>query len=181
MRVTRSRNPQPLPTTPRLPASFLRPHLEAVGFVGWHSWNELRAAGFELVPRTAGAYLVYRPSPTPPRFAPVGTGAYFKGRDPNVAIPVLKGKWVPGTHTVYLGKGHKLRPRLKSYARFGTGERVAHWGGRYIWQLADAAELLVAWRELDDDVATARDDEVGLLGQFMALHGGQRPFANLIG
>jgi hypothetical protein len=57
---------------------------------------------------------------------------------------------------------------------------VGHWGGRYIWQLADAAELLVAWRELDD-AGTARNDERRLLERFAELHHGQRPFANLTG
>jgi hypothetical protein len=93
----------------------------------------------------------------------------------------LHAKWVPGAHTVYLGKGDKLQSRLKTYARFGAGEPVAHWGGRYIWQLADADELLVAWRALGDGVATAREDEIGLLGHFRALHDCQRPFANLTG
>lgn len=92
-----------------------------------------------------------------------------------MSYPILRFKESPsvtvgivyaGAHTVYLGKGDKLRTRLRTYARFGAGDpKAAHWGGRYIWQLADAAELLVAWRELGDRVETARLDEIALLAR----------------
>ena len=130
------------------------------------------------MPRPAGTYIVYRPSTAAPRFVKIGTGGHFKGRDPNEATAVLAAAWVPDTRTVYIGKGNKLRQRLRAYARFGAGEPVGHWGGRYIWQLADADQLLVAWRVLED-AGTARDDERRLLDRFAELHG-RRPFANLM-
>jgi hypothetical protein len=163
------------------PRSFLRADLHGAGFRSWRTWQELRESAFEGVPRAAGTYLVYRPSAATPEFVAVGTGGHFKGRDPNVPVATLGVKWVPGAHSVYLGKGDKLQTRLKTYGRFGAGEPVAHWGGRYIWQLADADELLVAWREVGEDFETARLDEIALLARFAELYDGRRPFANLTG
>jgi hypothetical protein len=57
---------------------------------------------------------------------------------------------------------------------------VGHWGGRYIWQLADSRELLVAWHAISW-TEVARDYEKRLLGAFVEMHGGARPFANLVG
>ena len=115
-----------------LPTSFLRPDLEGVGFVGWLTWDELRADAFEPIPRPAATYLVYRPAADPPRFVGVGTGGHFKGRDPNVAIATLE-----AAHTVYVGKADKLRRRLNvAPARederglLGTSWRSTTAGGR---------------------------------------------------
>ncbi|HVX28920.1 MAG TPA: hypothetical protein VHA53_00465, partial [Nitrolancea sp.] len=68
-----------------------------------------------------------------------------------------------------------LRRRLDEYRRYGAGEPVAHTGGRYIWQLADSRELLVAWREEPAALAL----EQSLIQSFKAMHDGKRPFANL--
>lgn len=57
---------------------------------------------------------------------------------------------------------------------------IGHAGGRLIWQLAAADELLVAWHEVNW-AETACDYEKRLLAQFDKLHGGRRPFANLTG
>jgi hypothetical protein len=157
-----------------------RDALAADGFIGWKTWAELRAARFHDVPSSAGTYVVYRPSAEPPRFVAMGTGGRFKGRDPNVLVPMLRAKWVESAHAVYVGKADRpLKERLRAYARFGAGEPVAHWGGRYIWQLADAGDLLVAWRELDGRAATALDAEREFLDAFADGHDGRLPFANL--
>lgn len=79
---------------------------------------------------------------------------------------------------VWSSKG--LRRRLSEFGAFGAGEPVAHWGGRLIWQLADASELLVAWHEVTW-AETAREYEKRLLSRFGKLHDGRRPFANLTG
>jgi hypothetical protein len=68
-----------------------------------------------------------------------------------VPVEALQSKWVPDAHTSYIGKADNARRRLEQFARFGAGEPVAHWGGRYIWQLADSAELLVAWHAITWD------------------------------
>lgn len=52
---------------------------------------------------------------------------------------------------------------------------MGHWGGRYIWQLADSDRLLVAWQPtLDDDAGALK---AMLISQFVADFRA-RPFAN---
>jgi hypothetical protein len=97
-----------------------------------------------------------------------------------VPIERLQAEWVDGATVIYIGKADVLRRRLQQYARFGAGEPVGHWGGRLIWQLADAGELLVAWHALVA-TETARSLERRLLLHFGELYEGRRPFANLTG
>lgn len=71
-----------------------------------------------------------------------------------------------------------LRRRLTAYRRHGAEQRVGHWGGRYIWQLADADLLLVAWQPTPD-----RDPgnvESRLIAEFISSYGyGRSPTAML--
>lgn len=165
---------------PPLPTSFLRSDLEAAGFVGWHTWDQLRKADYQPVPSEPLCYVVYRPSTAAPEFLDANQGGHFKGRDATRPIEILEAKWVTGAHTVYIGKANVGFRRLKAYARFGAGEPTAHWGGRYIWQLADSEELLVAWHEISWQ-EPARAYEKRLLAHFGTMHEGRRPFANLAG
>jgi hypothetical protein len=81
---------------------------------------------------------------------------------------------------VYIGKSDILQRRLTQIGRFGAGEPVGHRGGRLIWQLVDADDLLVAWHEITWTEA-ARDYERRLLRLFAEQQGSRRPFANLTG
>jgi hypothetical protein len=169
-----------MPDAPPLPNSFGRGDLEACGFTGWRTWEQLRATDFRSAPSRPAVYVVYRPSSSGPAFRDANPGGRFKGKDPSVAAETLMASWVSGTNVVYIGKADVADRRLKQFGRFGAGEPVGHWGGRYIWQLADSGELLVAWHAISWN-ELARDYEKRLLAHFASLHGGMRPFANLTG
>jgi hypothetical protein len=169
-----------MPQIPPLPESFRRADLEAAGFVGWRTWDELRASDFAGVPSAPVTYVVYRPAVSEPVLLSANPGGHFKGNDPTIATDLLKTRWVSDAHVVYVGKADVAARRLKQFARFGAGEPVGHWGGRYTWQLADSNELLVAWHAISWE-ELARDYEKRLLARFAEQHEGARPFANLTG
>ena len=112
---------------------------------------ELRDSKTESVPDVPGVYMVLRDSGERPDFLARGSGGYFKGKDPNVPLSELCANWVEGAKVLYIGKAKSLRKRISQYLRFGDGRPVGHWGGRYIWQLADAQELIFCWMPVDGD------------------------------
>lgn len=154
-----------------------RDELERLGFTGYVRFAELPT---QDVPTAAGVYAVVRVATAPPEFLPVSPGGRFKSKDPTVPIERLRTSWVEGVHTVYVGQTSRgrdgLRRRLDAYRRFGAGEPVGHWGGRFIWQLADSDRLTVAWLATPD--RDAADVETELLIRFVERTG-VLPFANL--
>jgi hypothetical protein len=123
----------------------------------------------------AGTYIVVRESAKRATFLEGNPGGRYKSQNPTVPIPTLTEKWVDGCCVLYIGKATNLSRRLHQYRDFGLGKPVAHWGGRYIWQLADARQLLVCWKPTLTDL---RDDEKALLARFRDGYG-RLPFANL--
>lgn len=159
---------------------WTRAGLEAAGFSGFCRFDELVQYA---APQVAGVYAVVRVSVDPPQFLPTSVAGHLKDRDPSVVPELLAEAWIDGAAVLYIGKASSggsgrrgLRTRLHEYRRHGAGERVPHWGGRYIWQLQDSADLLVAWKPA---LATedAEDIESRLIASFVANYG-KRPFAN---
>ena len=149
------------------------------GFQGFVTINEL-CKNINIVPTYGGVYVVLRTKENKPVFLEKGTGGFFKGKDPNVAISDLEDKWIEGTNIIYIGKanGSKkrgLRKRLYEYMCFGQGEDVGHYGGRYIWQLEDASDLVVCWKQVDSDTEQV---EKQMILTFEEEYG-KYPFANL--
>lgn len=150
--------------------------LTQLGFKGFNPVGFLMMTCRDI-PKSQGVYVVLRKNTGNPEFLEIGTGGFFKSKDPNVSISELEANWVADTPVMYIGKAGegRLRKRIHEYMRFGKEENVGHWGGRYIWQLVNANDLIVCWCETEED---SRDVEVEMIKKFKEEFG-KRPFANL--
>ena len=74
---------------------------------------------------------------------------------------------------LYIGKSSNIRRRIRELIRFGYGERSAHWGGRYLWQVDNCERFIIAYRE----EALPEEAERFLLSEFHVCYG-KYPFAN---
>lgn len=155
--------------------------LKREGFTGFKKFNDLFSDS-SILPDLKGVYLVLYLKQEPVKFVSIGTGGHFKGKDPNVPISYLKEKWINDVTVIYIGKAGKeggcstIKSRLKQYLSFGRGKNIGHWGGRLIWQIQDAGELILCWKALKD--IDCRLYESFLLQQFY-INYKKRPFANL--
>lgn len=153
------------------------------GFEGFLSVQDLwvdRSA----IPKVRGVYLVIDPNFQDTQFIDPGVGGFFKGKDPNVDIEVLKSNVVSGAEVVYIGKAGSptgkatLYSRLGQYLRFGQTKNVGHYGGRFIWQIKKHEELVFCWKTVEN--GDPREVEKSLLSDFQNQYG-KRPLANLTG
>lgn len=154
-----------------------RTDLAARSYRGFASFAELRKGRLARVPQVSGTYVVLVAGVVP-EFVEKNRGGRFKGKDPSVTSDVLFGKWVENANVAYIGKAENLQRRLKEFCRFGAGEPIGHWGGRYIWQVTGSDEWIVCWKSCDEG-ETALEAEAALLNEFAEAHGGRLPFANL--
>lgn len=157
-------------------------NLRRNGFLGFRSVETLWQDP-SLIPDIRGVYMVVRTGGSIPKFLTTGSGGHHKGEDPNVSIEKLRTKWVEDTCVLYIGKagdegrGATLRSRLRQYLRFGHGKPEGHKGGRYIWQIEDADNLLFCWRPLPS--GNPSETETTLIEEFKRRYDGRLPFANL--
>ena len=155
--------------------------LRKLGFVGFvRMGSRQNRISLDVIPDAKGVYLVLKADDEAPRFRSRSTGGHFKGKDPTVPVATLKGRWVKNTIVLYVGKAGgqesraTLRSRIEQYVRFGRGQPVGHWGGRYVWQLEESDELLVCWKPCSDPSGL----EKRLVKKFENAYG-KLPFANL--
>lgn len=158
-------------------------YLKELGFHGFVTIGTL-FKNSSIVPKEKGVYIILYPSAIAPKFRTIGSGGHFKGKNPNVSLQELNDNWVENTSIIYIGKAGSesgsatLYSRLKQYLDFGKGKPVGHWGGRYIWQLSLAEELIVCWKTTPEHEPS--DVENYLIEYFKEQYG-KRPFANLKG
>lgn len=146
------------------------------GFKGFKRVKDLRENSL-FIPQDKGVYLVLKPRDMDVKFLETGTGGHFKDKDPNVSIDKLKAKWIEDTLVLYVGRtGRTLYERINELLRFGQGENIGHWGGRYLWQINHSEELVICWKEMQDE----DPEEIWkqLLWDFESVYS-KLPFANL--
>jgi hypothetical protein len=155
--------------------------LQRCGFVGFKTVQELMNSCKDI-PKEMGVYVILREKNEKPVILGKRPFDCQEERYPSYPKSELEAKWVEGTQIIYIGKAGgsdqktELHKRLSTYIRFGKGQKAAHGGGRSIWQLADAKELVVCWRVLSEE--EPRCVEERMISEFREAHNGMRPFAN---
>ena len=158
-----------------------REQLQKYGFEGFKTIRELMSSCREI-PKLMGVYVVLWEKDNRPTIMYKRPFDCQEDKYPSYSKAELEEEWVEGTNIVYIGKaggfGQKteLHKRLSTYIRFGKGKKAAHGGGRSIWQLADAQELIVCWHVLTDDEPCCIESK--MIADFCRKHNGKRPFAN---
>lgn len=133
-----------------LPATWDEPGLAGVGFEGFKLFLSVKPAD---LPDTPGLYVILRPSLDQAVILPTS-----RKRLKPYAVDDLLGRVVAGTPVVYIGSTIAktgLRGRVSAFRR----QAMNHSGGRSIWQLRDADDLVCAWVETPDHEADRVEDE----------------------
>jgi hypothetical protein len=165
--------------------------IQEAGFLGFVKVADFHANKVYIaIPKANGIYLILRLAEKNAEFLAVNPSRMYYKHLINPAIHSYdvellqqKAALVRGSIAVYIGKAgggnHKtsLRTRLKAYLEAGqtTTGKSKHAGGRAIWQLNDAAELLVCWKPSSSEDAI--DEEHRLLNEFKS-HYNSLPLAN---
>lgn len=163
---------------------FTVPELLGEGFKGFRTFLDIRqqyAQDDGGIPQSPGVYVVLRANTSAPQFLAKGFGGTHKARKAHAPISELQAEWVHGASVLYFGKasqrknGGGLWDRIHEYSIAGQGRRHGHRGGEYIWQLADAKDLLVAWKVVPG--GTEGKLEEAMILAFRDKYG-KIPFAN---
>ena len=105
------------------------------------------------VPSAAGVYWVRVPDGMTVRFIEPKDTSFYSKKDLENKYARCKEKDI-----LYIGKAtgrRGLSQRLRQYVKHGHGEGNNHCGGRAIWQIENADELVVTYEICED--ATARE------------------------
>lgn len=144
--------------------------------------------GCSEISEQCGVYVVTYSKSKMPKFKQQGSGPeMWHDRKVNVSVEKLISKWIifrdGEEKIIYIGRAggegisSNLRNRIKRYILFGSGCEVAHYGGRYIWQIANPKDMAIYWQETRYPAETERR----LINDFKYEHEGKLPFANLKG
>ena len=158
-----------------------REQLMIQGFEGFKTVRELMNSCKDI-PNMMGVYVVLREKNERPVILEKRPFDCHEEKYPSYSKAELEKEWVKDTQIVYIGKAGgssqktELHKRLSTYIRFGKGMKATHGGGRSIWQLADAQELIVCWRVLTDEEPCCVESK--MIADFCKKHDGKRPFAN---
>lgn len=151
---------------------------------GFTGFRPITALEINRIPQHTGIFAVVRPEGFGPRFLAKSTAGIFKKKNPTLPQAGLSAEWVPDADVLFIGKagpGSKgnrgLRRQIQEFVDFGKGKPPGHWDGRLIWQLADAGDLLIAWKEFPAEEINAA--QVNFHEAFRQHHG-RLPFANLV-
>lgn len=160
---------------------FTKKSLMADGFTGFRALDEL---DLMRIPQGPGIFAILYAGGFEPAFLNKSTAGTFKKKDPSLKVAELEAEWIVGTPVLYLGKasagsqGNRgLRKQIQEFMDYGRGRPTVVWDARLIWQLRDALDLVVAWKEFPaSDVNSA---EAAYHADFVSAHG-RLPFANLV-
>ncbi|MFL4472422.1 hypothetical protein ACIPVK_00275 [Paeniglutamicibacter sp. MACA_103] len=151
---------------------------------GFTGFRPIEALEINRIPQRQGIFVVLRPEGFEPRFLAKSTAGVFKKKNPSLTQAALDTEWVADADVLFIGKaglGSKgnrgLRRQIQEFVDFGKGKPPGHWDGRLNWQLAEAGNLLVAWKELPAEELNAA--LANYHARFREFHG-QLPFANLV-
>jgi hypothetical protein len=131
--------------------------LQKIGFRGFYTIADLTNK-LDYVPNNKGVFVVLNLYKTKGEFLEKGTGAVFKGRNPNAEIKKLQLRWREDAIVLCISQAGSdfeattLRRQIKRFIMFGNGQPTgSFFCGRYIWQISNAKELVIAWIVLPDE------------------------------
>lgn len=156
---------------------FTSEGLSIGGFQGFIRVKDLVAGNCREAPGCVkGVYVLVRENLTEPVFLEQSVGGLHKGRSLSEDVSKLRAKWVPSAYVMSIGCSENLNRRIRQLIDCAAGRNHGHRGERYVWQLADSHDLLVAWKPVS---CVPKEEKRRLLCQFAAVHDGRVPFANV--
>ncbi|UKA49574.1 hypothetical protein LFT48_19425 [Arthrobacter sp. FW305-123] len=160
---------------------FTKKSLTEDGFTGFRPIDELDPM---RIPQGPGVFAILRAADFEPVFLSKSAAGTFKKKDPSLKREALESEWVPDASVLYIGKasagsqGNRgLRKQIQEFLDYGRGRPTVVWDARLIWQLRDASDLIIAWKEFPASEVNAA--EAAYHAGFVAAHG-RLPFANLV-